>query len=152
MMDPYLTDTTLSLNVTLSLSLALTLTQCLTLQGPEESDAYRRALYTAGSIGREVLPIRIHAHCSLRKVQQWGFDETTIDGHEIINQWAMLVDVRVGDQIAEGGTTVVTLECAGVLPCSLAENVVGHIETVWERARLLASTFPPTFFPQDVLP
>ena len=68
-------------------------------------------------------------------IQQWGFDETTIDGHEVINQWAMLVDVAVGDLIVEGGTTVVTLECAGILPCSLAENVVDHIEKVWERGK-----------------
>ena len=66
-------------------------------------------------------------------IQQWGFDETTIDGHEVINQWAMLVDVADGDIIGEGGTTVVTLECAEILPCSLAENVVDHIEAVWER-------------------
>ena len=43
-------------------------------------------------------------------IQQWGFDETTIDGHEVINQWAMLVDLAVGDVIGEGATTVVTLE------------------------------------------
>jgi hypothetical protein len=68
-------------------------------------------------------------------IQQWGFDETTIDGHEVINQWVMLVDVAVGDLIGEGGTTVVTLECAGILPCSLVENVVDHIEKVWERGK-----------------
>ncbi len=67
------------------------------------------------------------------KIQQWGFDETTIDAHEVLNQWAMLVDVVGGDQSVEGGTTLVTLECTGALPCSLAENVVEHIETVWER-------------------
>jgi N-methylhydantoinase A/oxoprolinase/acetone carboxylase beta subunit len=55
-------------------------------------------------------------------IQQWGFDETTIDGHEVINQWAMLVDVSLGDEIGEGGTSIVTLECAGVLPCSLASD------------------------------
>jgi hypothetical protein len=68
-------------------------------------------------------------------IQQWCFDETTIDEHEVINQWAMLVDVAVGDLIGEGGTTVVTLECAGILPCSLAENVVDHIEKFWERGK-----------------
>jgi hypothetical protein len=25
-------------------------------------------------------------------VQQWGFDETKIDGHDTFNQWAMLID------------------------------------------------------------
>ncbi len=66
-------------------------------------------------------------------IQQLGFDETTVDGHEVINQWAMLVDVAFGDVIGEGGTSVVRLECAGVLPCSLVENVVARIEAVWER-------------------
>jgi hypothetical protein len=69
------------------------------------------------------------------KIQQWGFDETALDGHEVINQWAMLVDVRIGEQDEEGGTTVVTLECAGVLPCSLADDVVDHIEKFWERGQ-----------------
>jgi hypothetical protein len=55
----------------------------------------------------------------------------------------MLVDEVGVDQSLEGGTTVVTLECAGVLPCSLAENVVDHIETVWERGRFLNSVPHP---------
>jgi hypothetical protein len=63
------------------------------------------------------------------KIQQWGFDETTLDGQEVINQWAMLVDEG-------GGTAIVTLECAGALPCALAENVVEHINTVWERGEI----------------
>ena len=67
------------------------------------------------------------------KIQQWGFDETTLDGQEVINQWAMLVDEG-------GGTVIVTLKCAGVLPCSLADNVVKHIEAVWERG---ARSKPP---------
>jgi hypothetical protein len=64
------------------------------------------------------------------KIQQWGFDETTLDGHEILNQWAMLVDVCTGDERIETGFTVVTLECAGILPCSEAQSVVNHIEDV----------------------
>jgi hypothetical protein len=48
------------------------------------------------------------------RVQQWGSDETTIDGHEVFNQWAMLIDQGMeGDDEAQGGVTVVTLECAG---------------------------------------
>jgi hypothetical protein len=62
------------------------------------------------------------------KIQQWGFDETTLDGQEVINQWAMLVD-------EEGGTAIVTLECAGVLPSGLALDVVQHIELAWGRGQ-----------------
>ena len=69
------------------------------------------------------------------KIQQWGFDETTLDGHEVLNQWAMLVDVSAGDGSDERGCTVVTLECAGVLPCSEAHSVVNHVEEVWARGK-----------------
>ncbi len=69
------------------------------------------------------------------KIQQWGFDETTLDGHEVLNQWAMLVDVPAGDGAGERGCTVVTLECAGVLPCSEAHSVVNHVEEVWARGK-----------------
>jgi hypothetical protein len=69
------------------------------------------------------------------KIQQWGFDETTLDGHEVLNQWAMLVDVSAGDGADERGCTVVTLECAGVLPCSEAQSVVNHVEEVWARGK-----------------
>ncbi len=55
----------------------------------------------------------------------------------------MLVDEERVDQGFEGGTTVVTLECAGVLPCSLAGNVVDHIDTVWERGTTLTSVPNP---------
>jgi hypothetical protein len=68
-------------------------------------------------------------------IQQWGFDETKIDGHEVMNQWAMLVDEVPGEEEVEGGTTVVTLECGGVLPCSEAVHVVEHIEKVWNRGK-----------------
>ena len=33
------------------------------------------------------------------------------------------------------GATIVTLECAAVLPSSEAEDVVGHIEEVWRRGK-----------------
>jgi hypothetical protein len=69
-------------------------------------------------------------------IVQWGFDETKIDGHEVINQWAMLVDEETGNDAEEGGTTVVTLECGGILPCSEAENVVEHVENVWSRGEM----------------
>ena len=49
----------------------------------------------------------------------------------------MLVDVCTGDERIETGFTVVTLECAGILPCSEAQSVVNHIEDVW--AQLLLS-------------
>ena len=36
----------------------------------------------------------------------------------------------------ESATTIVTLECAAILPCSEAHVVVNHIEEVWNRGQL----------------
>ena len=90
---------------------------------------------------REALGLESYLYTFMRiagcdKIVQWGFDETSIDGHELLNQWAMLMD---GEQIKDGlenPTTIVTLECAAILPGSEAEEVVQHIEEVWERGKL----------------
>ena len=63
------------------------------------------------------------------EVLQWGFDETTLDGQACFNQWCL---VRKGEDV-----TVVTIECAGVLPCSTAAETVRHIQKTWERGQVL---------------
>jgi hypothetical protein len=70
------------------------------------------------------------------RVLQWGFDETTLDGVSVLNQWAMLefLDTEGGGG-GSPGVTIVTLECAGVLPCGLAAEVVEHIELSWARGQ-----------------
>ena len=71
------------------------------------------------------------------RVLQWGFDETTLDGVSVLNQWAML-EFEVaegGGGVGVQGVTIVTLECAGVLPCGLAVEVVEHIELSWARGQ-----------------
>ena len=64
------------------------------------------------------------------RVLQWGFDETTLDGVSVLNQWAMLEfqEAEGGGGGGDPGVTIVTLECAGVLPCGLAAEIVQHIE------------------------
>ena len=47
------------------------------------------------------------------RIIQWEFDETTIDGHEVLNQWAMLMESSEGEDGMDSATTIVTLECAG---------------------------------------
>jgi hypothetical protein len=32
------------------------------------------------------------------KIIQWGFDETSIDGHSTLNQWAMIMDGVIGEE------------------------------------------------------
>ena len=90
---------------------------------------------------REALGLESYLYTFMRiagceKIIQWGFDETTIDGHEVLNQWAMLMESSEGDDGNEGATTIVTLECAAILPCSEAQDVVNHIEEVWKRGQL----------------
>jgi hypothetical protein len=70
------------------------------------------------------------------RVVQWGFDETSVDGHELLNQWAMLMDGEENDDCHDNPTTIVTLECAALLPGSEAEEAVQHIAEVWDRGKL----------------
>ena len=60
-------------------------------------------------------------------IVQWGFDETTLDGQSCLNQWCL---VR-----KDSGVKLVTLECAGVLPSSTAEESVSHIAETWARGK-----------------
>ena len=61
------------------------------------------------------------------EIIQWGFDETTLDGTSCFNQWCLL---RTGKVVK-----LVTLECAGVLPSSTAEETIDHIKETWERGK-----------------
>ncbi len=52
---------------------------------------------------REALGVESYLYTFMRiagceSIRQWGFDETKIDGHDMSNQWAMLIDpVRKGE-------------------------------------------------------
>ena len=90
---------------------------------------------------REALGLESYVYTFMRiagcaKIIQWGFDETSIDGHETFNQWAMLMDGDESTETLDAPTTVVTLECAALLPGSEAQEVVDHIEQVWNRGKL----------------
>jgi hypothetical protein len=61
------------------------------------------------------------------EIVQWGFDETTLDGRSCFNQWCLLRTDKV--------VKLVTLECAGVLPSSTAEETIVHIAETWERGK-----------------
>jgi hypothetical protein len=93
------------------------------------------------STQREALGLESYVYTFMRiagceKIIQWGFDETSIDGHETLNQWAMLMDGNESGETFGAPTTVVTLECAALLPGSEAPEVVHHIEEVWMRGKL----------------
>jgi hypothetical protein len=90
---------------------------------------------------REALGLESYLYTFMRivgceKIIQWGFDETSIDGQETLNQWAILMDSGESGEALDNPTTVVTLECAALLPGSEAQDVVDHIEEVWNRGKL----------------
>jgi hypothetical protein len=38
---------------------------------------------------------------------------------------------------------IITVECAGILPCSTAAETIGHIEKTWERGQVSLPTMCP---------
>ncbi len=47
----------------------------------------------------------------------------------------MVMDGVNGEEGLDNPTTIVTLECAALLPGSEAQEIVDHIEEVWERGK-----------------
>ena len=47
--------------------------------------------------------------------------------------------------ISVAGSThsIITVECAGILPCSTAAETIGHIEKTWERGQVSLPTLCP---------
>ena len=107
---------------------------------------------------REALGVESYLYTFMKiagaeSVRQWGFDETKIDGHDTFNQWAMLIYPTKHEDEGPKEATIVTLECAAVLPSSEAEDVVLHIEEVWRRGKAAIDALRAALGPdlQDVL-
>ena len=60
-------------------------------------------------------------------VEQWGFDESGLDGIPSLNQWCR---IREGEEYV-----TITLECGGQLPGSSSEQITEHIKKTWQRGR-----------------
>ncbi len=106
-------------------------TFCESLPQPRWFQAQRKGL------GLEFYLYSFMRIAGASRVIQWGFDETTLDGVSVLNQWAML-EFPVGGSgggLGGSGVTIVTLECAGVLPCGTAEEVVLHVDKSWARGQ-----------------
>ena len=99
---------------------------------------------------REALGLESYLYSFMRiagasRVIQWGFDETTLDGVSVLNQWAML-EFPVegsGGGVGQSGVTIVTLECAGVLPCVL------HVDKSWARGQSSIEALRAELSPED---
>ncbi len=60
-------------------------------------------------------------------LEQWGFDESGLDGIPSLNQWC---------RIREGEAYVtITMECGGLLPERSSEQITEHIKKTWERGQ-----------------
>ena len=74
-------------------------------------------------MGLESLVFTFIRLAKAERVDQWGFDETSLDGVSTLNQWCRIV---------EGNETVVlTIECAGLLPGSTSSQVTKHVKATW---------------------
>jgi hypothetical protein len=60
-------------------------------------------------------------------VDQWGFDETSLDGVPTLNQWCRVVE--------DNQPVTLTIEYAGLLPGSTSAKVTDHIKMTWARGQ-----------------
>jgi hypothetical protein len=68
--------------------------------------------------------IRLAAY---ERVEQWGFDETSLNGVATLNQWCRIE--------VDGALVFITLECAELLPGSNSVRVAEHVRLTWERGQ-----------------
>jgi hypothetical protein len=74
--------------------------------------------YQREGMGLESLLYTLIRLAACERVEQWGFDETSLNGVATLNQWCR---VQV-----DGALVVITLECAGLLPGSSSARVAEH--------------------------
>ena len=101
------------------------------------------------SLQREAMGLTAYVYSFIQiagcdDIVQWGFDETTLDGQSCFNQWCL---IRTG-----GAVKLLTLECAGLLPSSTADETIAHIAETWERGKTVINMLREQLGPdlQDV--
>ena len=60
-------------------------------------------------------------------VEQWGFDESGLDGTPSLNQWCRIRE--------EEAYVTITMECGGLLPGSASYQITDHIKKTWQRGQ-----------------
>jgi hypothetical protein len=106
--------------------------------GNDDYDIFRTQLpslrwyqYQREDMGLESLVNSLIRIAKCERVEQWGFDETSLNGVATLNQWC---------RIMEGGKLVIiTMECAGLLPGSSFAKVAKHVRLTWERGQHLVA-------------
>jgi hypothetical protein len=76
-------------------------------------------------MGLESMVLTFIRLAKAERVDQWGFDETSLDGVATLNQWCRIVE--------DNEAVVLTIECAGLLPGSTSAQVTKHVKATWER-------------------
>jgi len=93
----------------------------------EEMPEVRWFQFQRESMGLESMVFTFIRLARAECVDQWGFDETSLDGVPTLNQWC---------RVKENNEAVtLTIECAGLLPGSTSDKVISHVRTTWARGQ-----------------
>ncbi len=76
-------------------------------------------------MGLESMVLTFIRLAKAERVDQWGFEETSLNGVATLNQWCRIVE--------DNEAVVLTIECAGLLPGSTSAQVTKHVKATWER-------------------
>jgi hypothetical protein len=87
--------------------------------------------YQREGMGLESLVYSLIRIAKCKRVEQWGFDETSLNGVATLNQWCRIIE---GEELV-----IITMECAGLLPGSSSAKVAEHVRLTWERGQHLVT-------------
>lgn len=79
------------------------------------------------SMGLESMVFTFIRLARAERVDQWGFDETALDGVPTLNQWCRVME--------DNEAVTLTIECAGLLPGSTSDKVIHHVRATWARGQ-----------------
>ena len=79
------------------------------------------------SMGLESMVFTFIRLARAERVDQWGFDETALDGVPTLNQWCRVME--------DNEAVTLTIECAGLLPGSTSDKVIRHLRAMWARGQ-----------------
>jgi hypothetical protein len=79
--------------------------------------------YQREGMGLESLVYTLIRLEKCERVEQWGFDETSLDGMATLNQWCRILE--------SGELVIITMECAGLLPASSSSMIAEHVRQTW---------------------
>jgi hypothetical protein len=76
-------------------------------------------------LGNEAWTYAMIRVAGAKKILQWGFDETKLDGVSTMNQWVLL-------QEGENAPELVTIEAAGLTVGGTSQDLADHVANSWD--------------------